>query len=560
MPATYLNSRRRSNPASPGRAGIGPAGQNTCAMKKLFPLIAVLATLCATAAQRPLQLIPQPVRAELREGHFAAPGCKVTAEGFASRPEGLIRVASALAAPHGKQPARKTRNTLLLQLDARAGIPAEGYRLRVAEHEAELTAGDESGIFYGLQTLLQMADADGNIPCAEIEDYPRYGYRGLHLDVCRHFFPVEFVKGYLDRMAAAKLNRFHWHLTDDQGWRIEIKRYPLLTEIGSVRRETVIGRYDKTDESRNRYDGKPYGGFYTQDDVRAIVAYAAERYIEVIPEIDMPGHMLGALASYPQLGCRGKGYEVWTHWGISKDVLCAGKEETFEFVENVLAEVLDLFPSKFIHVGGDECPKERWKECPACQRRIREEGLANENELQSYFMHRVEKWLHEHGRELIGWDEIMQGGISKSAVIMAWTDQFRGTDAARKGNRVIMTPKWNCYLDYSQTSDPEKYEPIGPTRYLSMRQVYRLDPYDRLKPAEYRNILGIQGNVWTEYIADFGHVQRMTLPRMAAIAEIAWAYDRKDYDDFEKRAKRLLPELYGNAKLKFSEFFFEDIE
>lgn len=324
---------------------------------------------------------------------------------------------------------------------------------------------------------------------------------------------------------------------------------------------SVEGRIGRDSAAcRNRYDGKPYGGFYTQDDVRAIVAYAAERYIEVIPEIDMPGHMLGALASYPQLGCRGKGYEVWTHWGISKDVLCAGKEETFEFVENVLAEVLDLFPSKFIHVGGDECPKERWKECPACQRRIREEGLANENELQSYFMHRVEKWLHEHGRELIGWDEIMQGGISKSAVIMAWTDQFRGTDAARKGNRVIMTPKWNCYLDYSQTSDPEKYEPIGPTRYLSMRQVYRLDPYDRLKPAEYRNILGIQGNVWTEYIADFGHVQRMTLPRMAAIAEIAWAYDRKDYDDFEKRAKRLLPELYGNAKLKFSEFFFEGIE
>ena len=235
MPATYLNSRRRSNPASPGRAGIGPAGQNTCAMKKLFPLIAVLATLCATAAQRPLQLIPQPVRAELREGHFAAPGCKVTAEGFASRPEGLIRVASALAAPHGKQPARKTRNTLLLQLDTRAGIPAEGYRLRVAEHEAELTAGDESGIFYGLQTLLQMADADGNIPCAEIEDYPRYGYRGLHLDVCRHFFPVEFVKGYLDRMAAAKLNRFHWHLTDGAGWRIEIKKYPALTDIAAWR-------------------------------------------------------------------------------------------------------------------------------------------------------------------------------------------------------------------------------------------------------------------------------------------------------------------------------------
>lgn len=290
------------------------------------------------------------------------------------------------------------------------------------------------------------------------------------------------------------------------------------------------------------------------------MAYAAERYIEVIPEIDMPGHMLGALASYPQLGCRGEGYEVWTHWGISKDVLCAGKEATFEFVENVLAEVLELFPSKLIHVGGDECPKERWKECPACQKRIREEGLKNENELQSYFMHRVEKWLHQHGRELIGWDEIMQGGISKSAVIMAWTDQFRGTDAARNGNRVIMTPKWNCYLDYAQTSEPEKLEPIGPTRYLSMRQVYRLDPYDRLKPKEYENILGIQGNVWTEYIADFEHLQKMALPRMAAIAEVAWAYDRKDYDDFQSRAKRLLPTLYTNAGFQFANFFFENIE
>lgn len=290
------------------------------------------------------------------------------------------------------------------------------------------------------------------------------------------------------------------------------------------------------------------------------MAYAAERYIEVIPEIDMPGHMLGALAAYPELGCRGEGYEVWTHWGISKDVLCAGKETTFEFVENVLGEVLGLFPSKLIHVGGDECPKDRWKECPACQKRIRQEGLANEEQLQSYFMHRVEKWLHDHGRELIGWDEIMQGGISKSAVIMAWTDQFRGTDAAKKGNRVIMTPKWNCYLDYAQTSHPEKLEPIGPTRYLSMRQVYRLDPYDRLKPAEYKNILGIQGNVWTEYIADFGHVQRMTLPRMAAIAEIAWAYDRKDYDDFQRRAKRLLPNLYKKAGFQYAEFFFKDIE
>ena len=373
MPATYLNSRRRSNPASPGRAGIGPAGQNTCAMKKLFPLIAVLATLCATAAQRPLQLIPQPVRAELREGHFAAPGCKVTAEGFASRPEGLIRVASALAAPHGKQPARKTRNTLLLQLDSRAGIPAEGYRLRVAEHEAELTAGDESGIFYGLQTLLQMADADGNIPCAEIEDYPRYGYRGLHLDVCRHFFPVEFVKGYLDRMAAAKLNRFHWHLTDDQGWRIEIKKYPELTTVGSIRKKTMIRK------EWDNYDNTPYGGYYTQDEIRDIVAYAADRAITVIPEIDLPGHMLSALTAYPELGCTGGPYEVWGRWGVADDVLCPGQEKTFEFLEDVLDEVVGLFPSELIHIGGDECPKVRWEKCPRCQARIRQLGLRDKD-------------------------------------------------------------------------------------------------------------------------------------------------------------------------------------
>ena len=411
-----------------------------------------------------------------------------------------------------------------------------------------------------MQTLRQLVAPDGTVPAVEIADKPCFAHRGGMLDSGRHFWTVDEVKRFIDILAMHKLNRFHWHLSEDQGWRIEIKRYPLLTQIGSIRKETVIGRYDKTDESRNRYDGTPYGGFYTQDDIRDIVAYAAERYIEVIPEIDMPGHMLGALAAYPALGCRGEGYEVWTHWGISKDVLCAGKEATFEFVENVLEEVLGLFPSKLIHVGGDECPKDRWKECPACRKRIREEGLANEDELQSYFMHRVEKWLHKHGRELIGWDEIMSGGISKSAVIMAWTDQFRGTEAAKKGNRVIMTPKWNCYLDYAQTSHPEKLEPIGPTRYLSVRQVYRLDPYDRLKPDQYRNILGIQGNLWTEYIADFGHVQRMTLPRMAAIAEIAWAYDRKDYDDFRRRAKRLLPGLYDRAGFDYAKYFFLDIE
>ena len=533
MPATYLNSRRRSNPASPGRAGIGPAGQNTCAMKKLFPLIAVLATLCATAAQRPLQLIPQPVRAELREGHFAAPGCKVTAEGFASRPEGLIRVASALAAPHGKQPARKTRNTLLLQLDARAGIPAEGYRLRVAEHEAELTAGDESGIFYGLQTLLQMADADGNIPCAEIEDYPRYGYRGLHLDVCRHFFPVEFVKGYLDRMAAAKLNRFHWHLTDDQGWRIEIKRYPRLTQVGAWRSKSQIGSYE---EKPATFEFGRYGGFYTQDEIREVVAYAAERHITVIPEIEMPGHSLAALTAYPWLGCvnNPESYEIAGWICGPGNVLCPGKESTFEFLENVLDEVLALFPSKLIHIGGDECQRTRWEACPDCQARIAAEGLHDETQLQSYLTHRIDSYLASKGRQLIGWDEIMEGGLSPGAVIMSWRGTQGGIAAAREYHHVVMTPGQYLYFDKRGTDSPD--EPVSLNLSLPLEKIYGYDPAEGLSEEEQQYLLGVQANLWTEFVATEKRVEYQLLPRIYALSEIAWSpVARKSWEEFSRQ-------------------------
>ena len=520
-------------------------------------LLFLAGLFAAAAAAQNTDIIPRPVSLTEGKGTFritsrtairATPELRRAAELFAEDIAPLI----------GRTIPLDGKGNIVLTVDP--ALEAAEYTLSVTPEAIRISGGNPQAVFYALQTLRQIVAPGGTVPALRVEDKPCFQHRGGMLDSGRHFWTVGQVKRFIDILAMHKLNVFHWHLTEDQGWRIEIKRYPLLTEIGSRRKQTVIGRYDKSDESRNRYDGTPYGGFYTQDDVREIVAYAAERYIKVIPEIDMPGHMLGALAAYPELGCRGEGYEVWTHWGISKDVLCAGKETTFEFVENVLEEIIALFPSTSIHVGGDECPKDRWKECPACQKRIAQEGLADENELQSYFVHRVGKWLHDHGRELIGWDEIMQGGISKSAIIMAWTDQFRGTEAARKGNRVIMTPKWNCYLDYAQTSEPEKLEPIGPTRYLSMRQVYRLDPYDRLKPKEYANILGIQGNVWTEYIADFGHVQRMTLPRLAAIAEIAWAYDRKDYDDFKARAKRLLPKMYKKAGFEYAPFFFEGIE
>ena len=368
-------------------------------------LLLFAALFAASVRAQSIDIIPRPQALTEGKGTFrfsaktaivADPELRRSAELFAADIQPVVGYRISIA----------EKGTVSLSVDNM--LEAEEYSLAVTPKNIRILGGSPRAVFYALQTLRQLLAPDGTVPAVIVRDKPCFAHRGGMLDSGRHYFSVEEVKRFIDMLAMHKLNVFHWHLSEDQGWRIEIRRYPRLTEVGSIRKQTVIGRYDKSDESRNRYDGTPYGGFYSQADIREIVAYAAERYIEVIPEIDMPGHMLGALASYPQLGCRGEGYEVWTHWGISKDVLCAGKEATFEFVENVLAEVLELFPSKLIHVGGDECPKERWKECPACQKRIREEGLKNENELQSYFMHRVEKWLHQHGRELIGWDEIMQ--------------------------------------------------------------------------------------------------------------------------------------------------------
>ena len=445
-------------------------------------------------------------------------------------------------------------------------MPAEAYRLFVTPCRIDIVAGGAQGVFYAVQTLRQLLPAAAyeaddmravELPVVTIEDKPCLGYRGMMLDVCRHFFPVEDVKTYIDILSLHKINKFHWHLTDDQGWRIEIKKYPLLTQIGSRRAETLVGRYDKNKEGV--YDGKPYGGFYTQEEIREIVSYAAERHIEVIPEIEMPGHGLAALTAYPWLGCTGGPYAVWTHWGISDDVYCAGKETTFEFIEDVLTEVLALFPSKLIHIGGDECPKGRWKACPLCQQRIREEGLKDEYQLQSYFIHRIERWMHAHGREIIGWDEILQGGISKTANIMSWNGSDPGIKAAQRGNPVIMTPKWYCYFDYSQTSDPERYEPLGNTRYVSVRQAYRLDPCDRLTLPDQKRIRGVQCNLWTEYIADIRHAQHMVLPRMAALAETGWANDRKDYNDFVRRIPALVA-VYKAEGYNYAPYLFEGIE
>lgn len=530
-------------------------------MKRILStLLAAWIYACCTAApggDMRIAVVPRPTSVIEAPGTFrlTARTPIVICDEQLRRPAEIF--ADAIAALTGFVPTITTVNApAAIVLHLIPGYKPEEYRLVATRKGVDLTASTPQAILHGLRTLQQLVSAQG-IPACTIEDRPCFAYRGAMLDVSRHFFPVEEVKTYIDLLSLHKINRFHWHLTDDQGWRIEIRSYPQLTAVGSRRAQTLVGRYSS--KGPNQYDGIPYGGYYTQDDIREIVRYAAERYIEVIPEIEMPGHGLAALTSYPWLGCTGGPYEVWTRWGISDDVYCAGKETTFRFIEEVLTEVLELFPSKLIHIGGDECPKKRWKSCPLCQQRIREEGLKDEHELQSYFVRRIEKWLQARGREIIGWDEILQGGISKSATIMSWNGQAPGIKAARLGNPVIMTPKWYCYFDYSQTSDPARYEPLSNTRYLSVRQVYRLDPLDQLAQPHWQQILGVQCNLWTEYIGDIGHAQHMVLPRMAALSEVGWANDRKEYNDFVRRLHSLR-RIYEAEGYRYAPYLFESIE
>ena len=429
---------------------------------------------------------------------------------------------------------------IILALDPQGLVP-ERYEMEVNSRRILITGDDEAGVFYGIQTLRQLLPYELELGSTKqnlsnvrirgvyIEDYPQFSYRGMHLDVGRHFFDVEFIKKYLDLMALHKMNTFHWHLTEDQGWRLEVKKYPLLTEVGAWRKETLIGHGSRPPFV---FDGTPYGGYYTQDEVREIVAYAAERHITVIPEIEMPGHALAALAAYPELGCTGGPYEVETRWGIFEDAFCAGNDYTFEFLENVLLEVIDLFPSRYIHIGGDECLKNRWKECSRCQARIRDEGLADEEELQSYFIKRIEDFLLSKGRNIIGWDEILEGGLAPQATVMSWRGMQGGIEAAKLGHDVIMTPVSHCYFDFYQ-ADPST-QPLAIGGFLTLRQVYTFNPVPpQLTPDQAKHILGGQGNVWTEYIPTSDHVEYMAFPRAVALAEVLWTPRQKlDYDHF----------------------------
>lgn len=430
---------------------------------------------------------------------------------------------------------------------------AEAYKLIVNDKRVCISGASEAGVFYGIQTLrksLPVAqDINVNLSAVEIYDKPRFAYRGAMLDVARHFYTVDEVKTFIDMLALHNINRFHWHLTDDQGWRIEIKKYPKLMSVASERKETVVGRWYS-----GIYDGKSYGGYYTQDELRDVIDYAAKRHITIIPEVDLPGHMQAALTAYPELGCTGGPYEVRTIWGVSQDVLCVGNDFTLQFVKDVLSEVADIFPSEYIHIGGDECPKVRWEKCPKCQERIKSLGLKSdakhtkEQRLQSYMIQEAAKYLKEKGKRIIGWTEILEGGLVPDATLMSWIGESGGIEAAHQHHDVIMTPNTYLYFDYYQSKKVED-EPLAIGGYLPIEKTYNYEPMPKvLTKEEQQYIKGVQANLWTEYIPVFSQVQYMVLPRLGAAAEVQWTDpSKKDYKDFLRRVPHLVAvyDCYG---------------
>jgi hexosaminidase len=496
-------------------------------------------------------IIPQPVRAEWYRGAFSLDKSVVVyypeqEKDWDLAAEYLIyTIEEAVGVRVKKLPTEKLTNregekAIVLQISPE--VKPEGYFMRVKENGISIKASDATGVFYAIQTLKQLFptsffDATTVLPVWKaptclIEDYPRFSYRGLHLDVGRHFFPPAFIKRYIDLLAMHKMNRFHWHLTEDQGWRIEIKKYPKLQEVAACRDETLVGHYSN---QPHQFDGKQYCAYYTQEEVKEIVEYAKSRFVTIVPEIEMPGHSRAALAAYPNLGCTGGPYKTATKWGVFDEVYCAGNEETFTFLDDVLTEVCALFPGDYVHIGGDECPKGSWEKCPKCQQRIREEGLHDEHELQSYFIKRAEAMLAKHGKKLIGWDEILEGGLAPSATVMSWRGTEGGIAAAKAGHDAIMTPGSHCYLDHYQ-SDPET-EPTAIGGYTTLQKTYSYEPIpEELTEEEAKHILGAQGNVWTEYMQTSDYVEYMAYPRAIALAEVTWSpKNRRDWEDFSSR-------------------------
>ena len=517
--------------------------------KTIFSLAALLlAVACAEPQPQAFQVIPMPADVTVSEGAFGVKGVAVSIDPAMDTPsvEAVGRFVQALETATGVK--TKTGEGGIRFL-LNPNLAAEQYAVNVCPDGATVEASALNGFVYACETLKQMlppaiygdkkVKADWVLPCVSILDQPRFGYRGMHMDPSRHFWTLEETKRYLDVMTAYKLNRLHWHLTDDQGWRMEIKAYPKLQEVSAWRNGTVV----KKDWGSN--DGIRYGGYYTQEEMKEIVAYAAARGITVIPEVDLPGHMVAALAAYPELGCTGGPYEVWTRWGVAKDILCAGNDEIFTFLDHVFAEVLEVFPSEYIHIGGDECfggdaEPERpdpWDVCPKCAARMKALGIRKGPEakhlLQNFVTDRVQAFLNAQGRKIIGWDEVLQGNLAKGATVMSWRGVEGGIEAAEKGFDAIMTPSTHLYFDYYQGQERDK-EPFGIGGYLPLEKVYAYEPFDGLKPGTEDHILGVQANLWTEYIATPEHLEYMLLPRLCALSEIQWcAADKKDFARFD---------------------------
>lgn len=509
-----------------------------------------------TGAAGPALLVPLPAEMREKPGVFrmGAETVLIVPAGDTAAAAAAEQLASALRRSTGLplpvRPVAAGDGSISIRIDAGlADLGAEGYTLSVAPAGVAMAAPQPAGLIRGIQTIRQLLPPgalartvqegiDWTLPGIEIRDRPRFPWRGAMVDVCRHMFDLPTLKQFLDMMALQKQNVLHLHLTDDQGWRIEIKKHPKLTTLGSVRKESpVIG-------DRTRGDGTPYGGFLTQAQLRELVAHARALHIALVPEIEMPGHALGALAAYPELSCTGGPFEVRTKWGIEPDVFCAGNDQVFAFLEDVLTEVLDIFPSEFIHIGGDECPKDRWKVCAKCQARIKAEGLKDEHELQSWFVRRIEKFLNAKGRRLIGWDEILEGGLAPHAAVMSWRGVKGGIAAATEGHDVVMSPTTHCYLDYYQSRDKAR-EPDAIGGFLPLQTVYGFDPLPADLPADkHRHILGTQGNLWSEYIPTPKHLHYMAQPRLAAIAETGWTpAAKKDWSSFRTRVEAHLRRL-----------------
>ena len=550
-------------------------------MKKFLSALFALALAASCTSLDPkeygIDVVPYPNEVSLKAGSYKVAGAVFHYDGNmdALSVQAVTDFADRLSKVTGKQ-------SLVSEGHSRTGInfvvdPAlapEEYSLVVNRKAVIIKASALNGFIYAIQTVKQMLpeeifsdsldqDEDWKLKCVVIKDAPRFAYRGMHLDVSRHFWSVDEVKRYLDVMQVHKLNRFHWHLTDDQGWRIEIKKYPRLTEKGAVRKETLVGHLQPKD---NVFDGTPYGEglFYTQDQIREVVAYAAARGITVIPEIDLPGHMVAALACYPELGCTSGPYEVWPMWGVADDVLCPGNEKTFEFIENVLSEVADLFPSEYIHIGGDECPKVRWEKCPKCQARIKALGLeADERHsaeyfLQSYVTERVEAFLATRGKRIIGWDEILEGKLAQDATVMSWRGISGGLEAARLGHDAIMTPNSYLYFDYYQ-SDNQDAEPLAIGGYLPVSKVYSYEPFEEgMTEEEKSHIIGVQANLWTEYITTESQLEYMLLPRLAALSEVQWCQPQnKNWERFEDCVDDVC-DIYDQMGYNYARHLLED--